>query len=206
MECCPTSRAVPGSPLMTGILLLVVFRPSPMALAQLSQPATAPAAESLGSTGATPARASSVPAQGPADAPKQYSDAWWTLQFDIMRSAPGVNETLLTACTDNNNTEALVPQSCTGKLANYSLNLQVNGSTGTFLKATSIVCDVPEQNLRVCRLSTAWDSPKSVLTVGRRALSRSQCCTSTSHTLHTAGDNDNIRGCINSMKLSPAIL
>ncbi|KAK9786895.1 hypothetical protein WJX73_008911 [Symbiochloris irregularis] len=65
----------------------------------------------------------------PSPASGNYSDDWWNAQFNALRAAPGVNATLLTACSANESAP-LPSVNCTGNLANYSSGVSVNYSTG----------------------------------------------------------------------------
>lgn len=62
-----------------------------------------------------------------------YSDEYWSQQFSRLLQAPGLNDTLLQPCSADApliNSSAAVSAACVGNLANYSLSLDVDTTTG----------------------------------------------------------------------------
>ena len=132
-----------------------------------TQATTSPSpSPSLGAAGTTPVPSSPAGSVSPTPAasPAQYSNAWWTLQLANQLTPAGVNETLLTACNITTTpTIAQAASTCTGLLANYSLGIQVDGSTGRSPCPTSC-----QQDLNIWQLFSGTILPRSPAVSARR--------------------------------------
>lgn len=126
---------VSPAPLLSLTLLLAaaILAPS-SAQSQITPSPAAPVPSGQDAARATPP-ADSAASPDSSQEPVQYSDDWWTLQLNNLRSEPGVSDTLLTPCDTASNAPQL-PINCTGKLANYSSGIVVDGSSGALLMHT----------------------------------------------------------------------